>query len=309
MLALLVAALPLFGGCDRLPGASRPKTAFDAAAAMRYTQQQLAFGPRVPGTPGAVKAGDWITAMMRARADTVIEQRWVHRTQKGDSLPMRNVLARFNPKATQRILYVTHWDTRPVADDDPVLGNRNTPIPGANDGAAGVGLFVALGDALKKTPPTVGIDLLFVDGEDYGSFDPPAADVLIGSKWFADHLPTPDYKPMFGVLWDMIGDADLRIEQEGNSTDSAPEVVSRIWQRAADLGYADYFPTTNQGYITDDHVPLLAKGLRVIDVIDLQYGPPGQNYHHTLQDTFDKLSQHSLQVVGDVALSVATDTY
>jgi len=219
-----VLCLALSGACDKLP--SRPKTAFNADSAFSYTRQQVAFGPRVPGTPGAVKAGDWIVAMMKARADTVIEQRWTHKTLKGDSLPLRNILARFNPKATQRVLYITHWDTRPVADSDPVLGNRNTPILGANDGAAGVGLFVALGDALKKVPATVGVDLLFVDGEDYGtSFDPPYADVLLGSQYFANHLPTADYKPIYGVLWDMIGDAYLDITQEPNSVRAAPEVA------------------------------------------------------------------------------------
>src|SRR4029079_14756051 len=136
----------------------------------------------------------------------------------GKALPMRNILARFRPQATQRVLYLTHWDTRPTADLDPVLGNRGDPIPGASDGAAGVGLFIALGDALKKTPPNVGVDLLFVDGEDYGkSFAAPTRDVLLGYPAFAEPLPSPDYKPIFVVLWDMIGDADLNILQEGNS--------------------------------------------------------------------------------------------
>jgi glutaminyl-peptide cyclotransferase len=316
MLSLLLLSFPLFGACDKLPGGGlKAKTAFDAAAAMGYTRTQLAFGPRVPGTPAAVRTGDWIVSMMKSRADTVIVQRWTHRTLKGDSLPLRNILARFNPRATQRILYVTHWDTRPIADSDPVIGNRTTPIPGANDGAAGVALLIAIGDALKKSPPTVGVDLLFVDGEDYGSFDGDPSDVLIGSRYFADHLPTPDYRPMFGILWDMIADADLNIMQEGKSMIAAPEVVSRVWQRAADFGYAGYF-LPQAGYdVTDDHVPLIEKGLRVIDVIDLDYGPRGPSgattvsYHHTLQDTIDHISQQSLQIVGDVALSLVTDRY
>jgi glutaminyl-peptide cyclotransferase len=315
MLTLLVLALPILGACDKLPGRSGARTAFDANAAMTYTKTQLAFGPRVPGTPAHVKTGDWITSMMRQRADTVIEQRFTHRTVDGKELPLRNILARFRPAATQRVLYLTHWDTRPTADDDPVLGNRNTPIPGANDGAAGVGMLIALGDALKKTPPNVGVDLLFVDGEDYGkSFDAPYHDVLLGSQYFADHLPSPDYRPIYGVLWDMIADKDLNIYQEARSVTSAPEVVSRVWQKAAELGYSKYFiPSVGQD-VTDDHVPLLEKGLRVIDVIDIDYGPlgpsggPDPSYHHTLQDTIDKISVRSLQIVGDVALSLVTDS-
>ena len=221
MLTILLLSLPLFGACDALPGATAPKTAFDANAAMEYTKAQLAFGPRVPGTPAHEKAGDWITNMMRQRADTVIEQRFTHRTVAGRELALRNVLARFNPAATQRILYLPHWDTRPTADEDRVLGNRGTPIHGANDGAAGVGLLVALGEALKKTPPGIGVDLLFVDGEDYGtSFSPPYADVLLGSQYFAANLPSPDYRPIFGVLWDMIADRDLNILQEARSVTS-----------------------------------------------------------------------------------------
>jgi hypothetical protein len=141
------ALLVSLAACDRLP--ARAKSAFVADSALSYAQQQVNFGPRVPGTPQAERAGDWIVSMMKSRSDTVIEQRWTHKTAEGKELPLRNVLARFNPTAPSRILYVTHWDTRPIADQDPVLGNRGTPILGANDGAAGVGLFLALGDALK----------------------------------------------------------------------------------------------------------------------------------------------------------------
>ncbi|HVF39507.1 MAG TPA: hypothetical protein VM939_06365, partial [Gemmatimonadaceae bacterium] len=86
---------------------------FDGQSALQHVQTQLAFGPRVPGTPGAQRAGDWIIAEMRARADTVIVQSWTHTTADGKQLPMRNILARFRPEATNRILYLTHWDTRP----------------------------------------------------------------------------------------------------------------------------------------------------------------------------------------------------
>src|SRR5258705_7477477 len=144
-LLLSLAALPALAACDRLP--SRPRTDFVGDSALSYARQQVAFGPRVPGTPQAEKAGDWIVTMMKARADTVIEQRWTHRTVDGKDLPLRNILARFRPSATQRILYVTHWDTRPIADADPVLGNRGTLIPGANDAAAAAAPLLGPGDA------------------------------------------------------------------------------------------------------------------------------------------------------------------
>jgi len=313
-LALPVLLLPLFVGCSLLP--QRAKTDFNGQEALAYAQDQVNFGPRVPGTPAHEKAGDWIIAQMKARADTVIVQSFTYHTADGRSIPMRNILARFRPADQNRVLYVTHWDTRPKADQDLNFAKREQSFDAANDGASGVGLFVALGDALKKKPPTVGVDLLFVDGEDWGDFNKFYADtmrspeVLIGSTYFANHLPAPGYKPLFGVLFDMIGDANLHIEQEGNSLNAAPEVVVRVWQTAADLGYSQYFISKVGDTMTDDHVPLIKQaGIRIIDVISWPFqgtGPGGEviNYHHTSMDTMDKISAHSLQVVGDVALTL-----
>ena len=200
------------------------------SGAMAYTKQTVDFGPRVPGTPAHDSAGAWIVAEMKKRTDSVTVQSWTQTTGNGTKLPLQNILARFNPTATQRVLYVTHWDTRPTADDDPNFGNKMRPILGANDGASGVGLFLALADVFKKTPPSVGVDLLFVDGEDWGKFDTDSTgaypDALFGSQYFVDHLPSPDYKPLYGLLFDMIGDADLQIYQEENSMQQAPEVVT-----------------------------------------------------------------------------------
>ena len=290
---LLIASLLVLTACKgREPKAGK----FDGEAALRYAKAQLDFGPRIPGTAGAQRAGDWIVKEMTQRADTVIVQTWTHTTLDGKQLPMRNILARYNPGAADRILYVTHWDTRPVSDQAENPEDRKLPVPGANDGASGVGLFVALGDALKKNPPAGGVDLLFVDGEDYGEFDETLADVLIGSAYFARNPPDSAYKPIFGVLWDMIGDRDLAIRKEGYSLQRAPEVVDRVWSKAAELGHDRIFLPAEQGAITDDHVPLLDAGMRVIDVIDLDYP-----YHHRPSDTLDKISARSLSIVGEVA--------
>lgn len=319
MLALCCCAVLALTGCDKIKNTfSGPKTAFDGDSALSYAKQHLAFGPRAPGTPAHDSAGDWIVAQMKKRTDSVTVQAWTQTTKNGTKLAMKNILARFNPTATPRVLYVTHWDTRPTADDDPNFGNRARPIIGANDGASGVGLFMALGDVFKKTPPSVGVDLLFVDGEDWGSFDADSVgnypDALFGSQYFAAHPPSADYKPLYGVLFDMIGDADLQFWQEGNSVRVAPEVVSRVWRTAQDLGYGSYFKDQTMTEVIDDHVPMQRKGWHVMDLIDLQYGvlPPNAgpydttapNYHHTMQDTFDKISAKSLQVVGDVAVTL-----
>ena len=293
----LLVAVTALSACETAESFS-PQTSFNASRAMDYVRTQMDFGPRVPGTEGHRRTGDWIVEQMRLRSDTVIEQRFSHVTANGDTLPMRNILARIKPAATQRVLYVAHWDTRPVSDKASNPADRALPVPGANDGASGVAVLMAVADVLKMTPPTWGVDLLFVDGEDYGDFSA-GRDVLIGSKYFAQHLPAPDYRPLFGVVWDMIGDTSLGIYQEGYSVRRAPEIVSRVWQTAADLGYSGYFVPRVGESITDDHLPLLDAGLRVIDVIDIAFGA-----HHTPFDTIDKVSERSLQIVGDVAVKL-----
>lgn len=290
-LCLLVVTALQGAACNRAP-APGP---FDGERALWYVRTFMEFGARVPGTDAHRRAGDWIASEMRTRADTVYEQTWTHRTRTGATIPLRNVIARFNPSASERILYVTHWDSRPVAEKSTTDAERQMPTPGANDGGSGVGLFLALGDILKQTPPGVGVDLVFVDGEDYGTFAPDV-DVLLGSTYFANNLPSANYMPLFGVVWDMIGETDLRILQEDNSLSRAPEVVLRVWRTAADMGYGNVFVPATTTPITDDHLPLLDKGLRVIDVIDLDY-----LHHHTVNDTIDKLSARSLKIVGDVA--------
>lgn len=304
LMALLGATATACGGAggDARPEAQAATAAapaeFDAGAAMGYLRAQLDFGPRVPGSAAHRRAGDWLVREFGARADTVLVQAWTHVTADGRRLPMRNVVARFNPRAARRVLYVAHWDSRPRAEKSTRPEDRDKPIPGANDGASGVAMLLALADALKERPAAVGVDLLLVDGEDWGDFDT-LTDVLIGARWFAGHFPDPGYAPEFAVVWDMIGKADARFLYESHSVRAAPEVVQRVWTTAQRLGHGAYFPTREYGPITDDHLPLIEAGLKAIDVIDLDYA-----YHHTLEDTEDKVSRATLQVVGDVALAV-----
>ncbi|MEA2763127.1 MAG: glutaminyl-peptide cyclotransferase, partial [Gemmatimonadaceae bacterium] len=124
-------------------------TGFSGTAAYNYAKAQVDFGPRVPGTPAARKAGDWIINQMRARADTVIVQSFSYATVDGKKLLLRNILARFRPDLKERVLYLTHWDSRPISESAATEAEKKMPVPGANDGASGVGMFVALGDVLK----------------------------------------------------------------------------------------------------------------------------------------------------------------
>lgn len=303
--AALVALTVACGGseaADRTAEARVPVTTeFDGAKAMEYVNTQLAFGPRVPGSAAHRAMGDWLVTELRKRADTVIVQTWTHTTADGRRLPMRNVLARFAPSASRRVLYLAHWDSRPGSEKATDPARRALPVPGANDGASGVAILLGVADALAERPAAVGVDLLFVDGEDWGDFDT-NTDVLIGSRYFATHLPSPGYMPEFGVLFDMVGHVGARFQYESHSLRAAPEVVQRVWTTAARLGHAASFPNREYGAITDDHVPLIEVGMKVIDVIDLEYA-----WHHTPEDTADKLAQSTLQMVGDVAVTVLRD--
>lgn len=290
------------GGSEASETANQPPAVaaareFDGAKALDYVNTQMAFGPRVPGTAAHRNAGDWIVAQMRERADTVMVQSWTHTTADGKRLPMRNVLARFNPAATTRVLYLAHWDSRPVAEKATDAAARQQPTPGANDGASGVAILIGVADALKARRTDIGVDLLFVDGEDWGDFDA-NRDVLIGSRYFANNMPS-GYAPIFGVLFDMVGKPNSRFLYESHSLRAAPEVLQRVWTVAQQIGHGAYFPTRESFPITDDHLPLIEKGLKVIDLIDLDYA-----YHHTPEDTADKVSAVTLQVVGDVAMAV-----
>lgn len=281
---------------------ARAEQEFAGAQAMSYVEDQMAFGPRVPNSEGHRRTGDWILERLRTTADSVWEQPFVHVTDDGDTLRLRNLCGKFRPEQAERVLYVAHWDTRPRADRSANLGAQRLPVPGANDGASGVAVLLAIADALALLPPVYGVDLLFVDGEDYGDFGA-AEDVLIGSRYYAEHLDPEVPNPLFAVVWDMVGDSDLTIYQEYNSLRGAPEVVQRVWAQAEGLGYGRIFRQERGRMITDDHVPLLEVGIRAIDVIDLDYGP-NNGYWHTLEDTVDKLSVESLQAVGDVALAL-----
>jgi glutaminyl-peptide cyclotransferase len=295
--AVRLGTLVLVFACEARGHARRPSE-IDGSRALGYVEQQMAFGPRVPGTPGHERAGDWLLAQFRARADTVVVQAFTHVTKRGDTLHLRNVLARFRPGAAERVLFLAHWDTRPRADQSPNLGQQRLPVPGANDGASGVAVLLGVADALKAKPPAVGVDLLCVDGEDYGDFAKDTSDVLIGSRYFGAHQP-PGYPPLFAVLFDMVGDKDQQFYYEANSQAVAPEVVDRVWRTAADLGYGRIFLPGVKHSLIDDHVALQRAGIHAIDVVDFDYP-----YWHTTEDTIDKVAAASLQVVGDVAVAL-----
>jgi glutaminyl-peptide cyclotransferase len=291
---LLAVVLLVLAGCHE----KRPHVReFDSASAFNYLKTQVEFGPRVPNTEAHRREAAWLDSLLRARADTVIVQSWTHVTAHGDSLHLVNYIARFRPAATKRLLFLAHWDSRPTTDS-PTSTDSTKPVPGANDGASGVALLLGVADVLKRTPPSIGVDLLFDDGEDYGDFTKTPNDVLIGARYYAAHQ-VPGPQPLYAVLFDLIADKDLQIFQEGNSLVGAPEVVELVWDTAKELGYAGTFVDTPKHTLIDDHIELQKVGIRAIDVVDFDYPS-----WHTKFDTIDKVSAASLQIVGDVAVAL-----
>lgn len=274
---------------------SAPRIIGDSAYA--HIRTQVAFGPRVPNTEGHRAQLAWMTEYLRERADTVTVQTWTHKTTKGEELQLSNVFARFNPDSPDRVLLLAHWDTRPTADEDRDESKRGQPISGANDGASGTALLLEMANVMAKAKPDIGVDILLVDGEDYAPDN-----MYLGAKYFAANLP-PGYRPLYGILVDMIADKSPKYPVESNSKEMAGEVVDRVWRTAEQLGYGQYFRRSSQGAIEDDHVPLNHAGIRTIDIIDFDYGS-GNEFWHTSQDVLENTSPLGLEVVGNVLMEL-----
>lgn len=302
--APLALALALAFACDRTAGqqfrasddgAATTIPDFDGLRSHELLRHQVAFGPRAPGSPGHAAQLAWMETFLRERADTVLLQPFRHTDAAGRTLELTNVFARFRPGLGERVLLVAHWDTRPTADSDPDEARRDDPIPGANDGASGVAVLLELADVLSRHSPPVGVDLLFTDGEDWAS-----GDMYLGATHFAANpVPGPGYRPLYGVLVDMVGDRNPVFPIEPTSYDFAPEVVERVWRLAEELGYGHVFVRRRQLPITDDHVPLNRAGIRTIDIIDFDYGP-GNRYWHTTADDVGNTAPDGLEAVGSV---------
>ena len=274
LLLILVLGWYIASFYNRAPASA----SFDGSHALADVQTQLAFGPRVPDTNGHAKIEAWITNQLQSAG-------WIVDVQQTERLghPIHNIIAKLNDQSPQIILGA-HYDTRMIADNDPDLTKRNQPMPGANDGASGVAVLLELARSLPKD--TVPTWLVFFDTEDNG--DIKGWDWILGSRAFAEEVKI---KPRAVVVIDMIGDADLNIYLEKNS--NIP-IRTEIWSTAAKLGYGNQFINKEKYSMEDDHTPFLQAGLPAVDLIDFDYP-----YWHTTQDTADKVSAQSMQVVGE----------
>ncbi len=268
---------------------------FNANSAFEYLKKQVSFGPRVPNSKAHEDCKNFLVNELSKYADAVNLQEFTH-SYLGKNFKLTNIISSFNLNSGFRILLCAHWDSRPYSDEEREASKRIKPVPGANDGASGVAVLLEIARILKNSPPPIGVDIIFFDGEDLG-ISGDLDNFCIGSKYFARNK-SPNYNPQFGILLDMIGDKDLQIFKEENSMKYAPDVVNYVWSIASELGISEFKEAIKYN-IYDDHIPLNEAGIRTINIIDFDYP-----YWHTIEDTPDKCSPQSLEKVGKVVLNV-----
>jgi len=290
--AAAVAVLVLALASASCPG-SGPRP--DGARALENVRHQVALGSRVAGTPGNRAARAWIAGELTRLGGRVERQAFAD-TVAGTAYALENVIGHFGPAAGRRIAMLAHFDTRPWCDQDADTSRHHQYVPGANDAGSGVAVLLVLAAMFHRKSPPVGIDLVFLDGEDLGRPDAPD-EYCRGSRGYAARLPASgnEARPVAAFLFDMVGDKDLDIYDEGNSAARATNLVDVVHDAAAATGAAHVRRGVKYTLI-DDHVPLLDAGLPAVDLIDFDYPA-----WHTSHDLPDQVSAASLAEVSRLA--------
>jgi hypothetical protein len=264
--------------------------AFDGGRAWEHLRRQVAFGPRPSGTPALAQTRKYIIDQLRTIGIGAREQAFIGSTPLGE-VSMANVVATIPGKRPDRIAYASHYDTKLF---------REIRFVGANDGASSTAALLELARVFKAQPHEFTIELIFFDGEEARMPEWRGLDNTYGSRRYVeDAANTGTLRGLKAlVLLDMIGDKNLTIRRDSNST---PWLVDIIWATAARLGHLTAFPN-ELTTIEDDHIPFARAGVPVVDIIDLE-----NPTWHTAQDTLDNVSQKSLQIVGDVVVAAAPE--
>ncbi len=276
-----------------------PPPEFDGDRAFGYLVRQVEFGPRVPGSDASARCRDFYYRHFQNLNLDVDSQAFIYFDRySGENISMVNVVASFKPEATpdeKGIVLVAHYDSRPRTDfaSDTLLMDK--PIDGANDGASGVAVLMEMANLFAAQPPPVLVDLVLVDGEDWGKMGDHAA-FAIGSKEYARTGIRNKYR--VGIVVDLVGGSSQQIFREAYSERFAKAVNDMVWDAAARLGIETFIDSVKH-MVVDDHLPLNLSGVPAIDLIDLDY-----DYWHTEFDTPDKCSPRSLANVGRVLAEI-----
>lgn len=277
---------------------------FDGQRAFADLVRQCDFGARVPGSPAHDETRRWIVRRLESLGWKVREQRFRGTPRLiGTSVEMTNIIATLGEGRPRRILLGAHWDTRPLADLDPVEPH---PFLGANDGASGVAVLLELARCLPLMPPrNLEITLAFYDGEDSGHSsspygrdrdDPTYMGFCLGSRHFAATLPRDRY-PEAAITIDMIGKRNLRIYPERHGVQRARALTEEFFTLAM-RHYPSVFSTERSIILVDDHLPLLERGVQSIVIIDFNY-----EQWHRRDDLPEACDPQSLKIIGKTLLT------
>jgi hypothetical protein len=271
-----------------------PAAAFDSGKAWEHLRRQVAFGPRPSGSPAILETRRYIVERLEASGIQVREQAFVGATPLGE-VPMANVIGTIPGKRPDRLALASHYDTKLF---------KEFRFVGANDGGSSTAALLELGRVLKQRPSELTIELLFLDGEEARMTEWRGTDNTYGSRYYVQNAQkSGSLKTLKAlVLLDMIGDKDLVVRRDSNST---PWLVDIIWSTAARLGRGATF-SNDLTTIEDDHIPFLRAGVAAADLIDLET-PMRRGSWHTADDTLEFVNARSLQIVGDVVLAAIPD--
>lgn len=280
-----------------------PTPDFNADSAYAFVKKQVDFGPRVPGTAAHAKCADYLVAKLKSYGMETMVQKGTVQTFDKKQFSLKNIIGSFKPEAQSRILICSHWDTRPWADED--TKDADKPFDSANDGPSGVGVAMEIARQVSLSQPTVGIDVIFFDLEDYGTSGNNESWCL-GSQYWSKNLHKPNYFANFGILLDMVGGPNALFPKEKSSVDYASAAVDKVWKAASDIGYGNYFSPQVKTFVgIDDHIPVNKAGIPCIDIIEYNRATGGfGDYHHTHSDNMDIIDKNTLKAVGQTLLEV-----
>lgn len=281
---------------------------FDKGSAYDFVAKQVEFGPRVPNSDAHKVCGKWMADQLRSFDAKVIEQTFQAKAYTGEMLNGTNIIGSYNPEHKHRILLAAHWDSRPIADHDADEAKQKEPVPGADDGASGVGILLEIARQLQKNPIDLGVDIIFLDLEDFGeSQSEDYTSWCLGAQHWGKNLHRPDYTAKFGILLDMAGAKNARFTKDETSMTFAKPIMDKVWKLGQNMGYGNYFVDVSTKMLIDDH--LFINRLTKIPTIDIINRPAGSqtgfgHYWHTHKDDMSVIDHQTLKAVGQTVLAV-----
>ncbi len=281
---------------DSGPGVAA-SVAFDGKRAMGYLEEVCKIGPRISGSEGMTKQQELIEKHFTNLGGKVSYQRFTARQKSNrKSVEMANLVVSYHPDRGRRAILCSHYDTRPIADQEPNPRRWNDPFISANDGGSGVALLMEMAHHVKELKAEVGIDFVFFDGEEF-IFDPKQDEYFFGSKQFVREYARNRKKVTYvgAILLDMVGGKGAVFPVEQNSWTRASKLVKEVWGIAAELKCTAFQDKFSRFAIDDDHIALNRGGIPAIDIIDFDYP-----HWHRLSDLPRNCSPGPMEQVGKV---------